>query len=82
MLGFYELSKTNSLTENPHGLPMHSTRHFRGKRASGASGSSVPLDPRFRDCQETEGSLDQRCASFEALLRQAPQDEDGSLISS
>jgi hypothetical protein len=36
------------------------------------------LDTRFRGCQEIVDWLDRRCASFEASLREAPQDEDFS----
>jgi hypothetical protein len=42
----------------------------------GAEIEAPALDPRFRGCQEIDGCLDQRCASFEASLREAPQDED------
>jgi hypothetical protein len=41
-----------------------------------------PLHPGGGGCQEIEKWLDQRCASFEASLREAPQDEDGSLMPS
>jgi hypothetical protein len=34
------------------------------------------MDPGFRGCQEIPNRLDQRSGSFEASLREAPQDEE------
>ena len=58
---------------------VESTRHrsSRRSRGSGNLGISVACPrPRCRGCQEIADGLDRYCASFEASLREAPQDEE------